>query len=321
MKLLLSLLPILLYYLPIKGNTFPEKFEFKQDYEERADSLLKRLNTTGDSYIMVAAHRGDWSHAPENSLAAIENAIELGVDIVEIDVRMTKDKVLVLMHDRTIDRTTTGKGKLSNWPLDALKTLHLKNNLGIQTHHKIPTLEEALLLARGSVLINLDKCSMHISKIVKILNKTGTQNHVIFKRKKEFHKIRLHKKCSKHQLKYIPRIKKNRYRTERQVKKFTTKYKPIAFDLSCTSEDTAMLSLIKTIKKKACKIWINTIQSEQYDTNNKLQNYIKPDKTWGWAIDQGANIILTDHPALLIDYLRTRGLRNKSNPYVEVLHD
>lgn len=60
--------------------------------------------------VMVVSHRGDWRHAPENSLWSIKCAADAGADVVEIDVSLTKDSILVLMHDKTIDRTTTGKG-------------------------------------------------------------------------------------------------------------------------------------------------------------------------------------------------------------------
>ena len=59
---------------------------------------------------LIAAHRGDWRNACENSLEAIENAIRMGVDIVEVDLQRTKDGELILMHDRKLDRTTTGYG-------------------------------------------------------------------------------------------------------------------------------------------------------------------------------------------------------------------
>ena len=64
--------------------------------------------------VLVVAHRGNWSIAPENSLAAIDSAIQMKVDIVEIDIRKTKDGELVLMHDDTVDRTTNGTGKVKD---------------------------------------------------------------------------------------------------------------------------------------------------------------------------------------------------------------
>ena len=64
--------------------------------------------------ILVASHRADWRHHPENSIPAIESVIKMGVDIVEIDVAMTSDGILVLSHDGTVDRCTNGSGPISS---------------------------------------------------------------------------------------------------------------------------------------------------------------------------------------------------------------
>lgn len=78
------------------------------------------------SSVIVVAHRGDWRNFPENSLEAIDNAVRMGVDIVELDVKKTKDGELILMHDRALDRTTTGKGLVSEATLDYIRGLKLK---------------------------------------------------------------------------------------------------------------------------------------------------------------------------------------------------
>lgn len=84
----------------------------------------------------MASHRGDWRNYPENSLAAMNSAINMGVDIIELDLALTKDSVLVVCHDRTLDRTTTGKGKISDMPLDSIRTLRLKT--GHRHSHRPP---------------------------------------------------------------------------------------------------------------------------------------------------------------------------------------
>lgn len=80
-----------------------------------------------DNEILVVAHRADWRNAPENSLQGIQNCIDMGVDMVEIDLKKTKDGHLVVMHDRTINRTMTGKGKPEDYTLAELKAMYLKN--------------------------------------------------------------------------------------------------------------------------------------------------------------------------------------------------
>ncbi|WP_260288503.1 glycerophosphodiester phosphodiesterase family protein [Peribacillus aracenensis] len=78
-------------------------------------------NTQDD--LLIIAHRGDSSEAPEHTMPAYEKAIESGADYIEIDLRMTKDGQLVAMHDETVDRTTNGKGKVSDYTLKQLKDL------------------------------------------------------------------------------------------------------------------------------------------------------------------------------------------------------
>jgi glycerophosphoryl diester phosphodiesterase len=81
------------------------------------DELRRNLLKSSSGSVMVAAHRGAHAKFPENSVGAIKEAIRLKVDIVEIDVKVSKDGVPFLMHDRTMDRTTTGKGdpELFTW--------------------------------------------------------------------------------------------------------------------------------------------------------------------------------------------------------------
>lgn len=71
--------------------------------------------------VLVVSHRADWRNAPENSLQAIQNCIDMGVDIIEIDLKKTKDGHLILMHDKKIDRTTTGKGYPADYTLEELR--------------------------------------------------------------------------------------------------------------------------------------------------------------------------------------------------------
>jgi glycerophosphoryl diester phosphodiesterase len=72
---------------------------------------------------LIIAHRGASGTAPENTLAAVERALALGVDGIEVDVQLTKDLVPVIIHDRTVDRTTNGSGRVSSLTLDEIRRL------------------------------------------------------------------------------------------------------------------------------------------------------------------------------------------------------
>ena len=152
--------------------------------QNHVGQIREKLINCDSSSVIVVAHRGDWRNFPENSLEAIDNAIKMGVDIVELDVKRTKDGELILMHDRTLDRTTTGKGLVSENTLSDIRKLNLRNGCNIRTIHKVPTLEEALLHAKGKIMINLDQADLYFDQIYELMKKTGTTKQIIMKGRK-----------------------------------------------------------------------------------------------------------------------------------------
>lgn len=143
--------------------------------------LRAELQDSRSDYVFVVAHRGDWRHAPENSVAAIKGAADMGVDMVEIDIQRTKDGGFVLMHDGSIDRTTEGKGNVADYTVGELKRFRLRRADGSLSDETIPTLEEALTACKGAVLVNIDKGGDYLSEIAPIIRKTGTEDHVVLK--------------------------------------------------------------------------------------------------------------------------------------------
>ncbi|MEX6633798.1 glycerophosphodiester phosphodiesterase family protein [Hyphococcus lacteus] len=146
----------------------------------RSDAVINSIRDDRNGRILVTAHRAAHDSAPENSIASIERAIELGVDIVELDVRLSKDGVPVLMHDATMDRTTSGTGIVKDKTLSAIKTLRLRMADGALTDEKIPTLAEALSAARGKIAINVDLKSIDIAPIAKVIHESGAASGVFF---------------------------------------------------------------------------------------------------------------------------------------------
>jgi glycerophosphoryl diester phosphodiesterase len=107
--------------------------------------------------IMISGHRGGMLEGyPENSIASCEKTLSLMPSFFEIDPRLTKDSVLVLMHDATIDRTTTGKGKVSDYTYAELQQFYLKDRQGNVTEYKIPTLDEMLEWGKDKTVFNFD---------------------------------------------------------------------------------------------------------------------------------------------------------------------
>ncbi|WP_437918333.1 glycerophosphodiester phosphodiesterase family protein [Sphingobacterium sp. LRF_L2] len=151
------------------------------DVNAQSQLLLDKLNKNERH---VAAHRGAHIDYPENSIASIQEAIRLGVSIVEVDVRSTKDGVLVLMHDNTVDRTTTGKGKISELTFEEVQALSLrKEPHGEISEHRIPTLNEVLLFCKGKCIIDLDfkeEKEEYIHPTFELIEKVGMEDEVLF---------------------------------------------------------------------------------------------------------------------------------------------
>jgi glycerophosphoryl diester phosphodiesterase len=107
---------------------------------------------------MVAnvAHRGASGNYPENTLLAFQKALEIGVDEIELDLYLTKDGHLIIMHDSTVDRTTDGTGAISDLTLAEIKALDAGGVFGEQFRgERVPTWEEALELVQGKVGLNV----------------------------------------------------------------------------------------------------------------------------------------------------------------------
>jgi len=104
----------------------------------------------------LCAHRGAMDSHPENTLAAFRQAVRLGAHMIEFDVQLTQDNQLVIMHDDTVDRTTNGKGKVSQLTLAQLKELDAGSFKSAQfKNERIPTLQETLAVMPENIWLNV----------------------------------------------------------------------------------------------------------------------------------------------------------------------
>ncbi len=120
--------------------------------------LMGLLKYTGEPLPLVSGHRGGAAVGfPENCIPTFEHTLANTFAMLEIDPRYTKDGQIVVHHDPTLDRTTTGKGPVTDFTLAELKQLRLKDLKGNVTDYKIPTLDELLEWARGKAILVLDQ--------------------------------------------------------------------------------------------------------------------------------------------------------------------
>ena len=155
--------------------------------EEKVDtademSLKKYFKYTGDGSIIISGHRGNWrnSEYPDNSLEGMQYAAEKVPGIFfEIDPRLTKDSVIVLMHDAMLDRTTDATGKLSDYTFKELDAIRLKDDHVNITAFKIPTLEEVIKWSIDKAVMNLDRKDVPHELIVDLIKKCDAEHSIM----------------------------------------------------------------------------------------------------------------------------------------------
>ncbi|SOD81387.1 glycerophosphodiester phosphodiesterase family protein [Spirosoma fluviale] len=129
----------------------------------------------------ISAHRGggDLKGYPENCIESFEYLAKKMPVIIECDIDLTKDSVMVMMHDANLDRTTTGTGKLIDRNYAELSQYRLEDNQGNVTPYKIPTLEDVLRWGKNKVTFTLDvKRNVSFAKVVDMIHKTGAEDYV-----------------------------------------------------------------------------------------------------------------------------------------------
>ncbi len=135
---------------------------------------------TGNDIPLVSGHRGGMSKGfPENSLATLENTLRHTPAFFEIDPRLTKDSVIIVFHDATLNRTSNGKGKVSDYTWEELKTLKLKDPEGNLTDYGIPTLDEVIQWSKGKTILNLDKKDVPFAMTLQKIKEHKAESHVM----------------------------------------------------------------------------------------------------------------------------------------------
>jgi glycerophosphoryl diester phosphodiesterase len=146
-----------------------------------AAELQELLAWSAEKPPIISAHRGGPAPGyPENCIPTFERTLSFAPAMLEMDVVMTKDSVLILMHDASLDRTTTGTGMVTSKTWEEMRELKLKDNGGQLTGYAIPTLEEVLLWGKGRCLMSLDvKRGVPFEAVVDLVNQTGAEGSVV----------------------------------------------------------------------------------------------------------------------------------------------
>lgn len=254
--------------------------------------------------VTVVSHRGDWRNAPENSLWAIRKAAEMGVDMAEIDLAMTKDSVLILMHDQTIDRTTTGKGRPIDYTFQQLKAFYLKDGLGVATQMPIPTLEQALDLANGKVMLNLDKGFDYIKMVYPMIRSRKMIDQILFKGDKNYEQTRASLGMVLDSIHYMPIIRLAKGEGIKQINDFTKNYKPYGFEFTVGENEDHLLDF-QSLRKAGFHVWVNSLWPAHNADHNDDKALDDPG-VYQWFLDKGVDFIQTDRPKELLKFLKEK---------------
>lgn len=289
-----------------------------------AGDLRERLyDPTGG--VLVVAHRachapapsrGLTTSVPENSMAALERCIALGVDMVEIDVRRTQDGALVLMHDAKVDRTTNGKGKIADLTLGEIQSLRLTDaGAAIEAP---PTLATFLRAARGRVLVNLDlKDDALAAPVARMVHDMDADDWVLFKAKADLGDTAIADQPIYENLAFMPIVAD---KAAAQVGAITAAQASGARAIPAVEMGALKRDGFAAVRDAArtarIRLWTNTLAGkglkDQADDAGDKSALTDPNKAWGGLIAQGVSIVQTDHPAALLDYLDGQGLRGRA---------
>lgn len=286
--------------------------------ESRAEQIRRKLHDSrGD--VVVIAHRGchnpapqhGLSAAPENSLAALEHCIRLGVDVMETDVRMTADGYLVIIHDDKVDRTTTGSGKVAQMTLGQLGDLRLRENSGgptaPATDERPVTLDEMLKRARGRILLNLDVKASIYAEVVDAVVRAGMRDEVIVKAEVGIGSYPLAAMPPFDRVPFMPIIMNARGNADLAAiaRKQVNAANPVAFELPKMSWEQ-LGGIVKVAQQHHLRLLNNTLDEGFIEGCSDSEALRDPDKVWGRLIDAGVSMFQTDQPEALLGYLKVR---------------
>lgn len=168
---------------------FSNANSFAQSNMSQKYRLPSLYNDDGDGFIIIA-HRGASNKYPENTMAAFKAAVEMGAEMIEMDVLMSQDGVPIVFHDARLNSHTSGKGRVRNHTVKELKKLDAGSWFDPRfSDQRIPTLEEVLAFARGKVALNIEIKTEAVTdrredgieeKSLELVREYGMEDYVLF---------------------------------------------------------------------------------------------------------------------------------------------
>ncbi|MFM7188079.1 MAG: glycerophosphodiester phosphodiesterase family protein [Armatimonadota bacterium] len=237
--------------------------------------------------FLVSCHRGCTERSPENTVAAARDAVRLGADLIECDVRTTADGHLVIMHDSTVDRTTDGVGPIAGMTLAQVRRLRMRDTRFADIgSHRVPTLTELVDAVGGRAGFYIDTKDVHPAALKRVIRDPKViAKSIAYISTDEASLWKQH----------IPELRlmataPDDVRTPKQLRDFVTMFQLSALDgpLTLTKEQVAAAFDMGVLFMP--------------DTLTLSEG----PEIWSDVIARGAGGIQTDRPSVLIDFLKQR---------------
>jgi glycerophosphoryl diester phosphodiesterase len=234
---------------------------------------------TAAPQIAAIAHRGEHQKHVENTMAAYQSAIDLGADFIEVDVRTTSDGRMVVMHDGNADRTTDGHGPIAAMTFADVQRLRTKAG------DRVPEFEEVLALARGRISVYVDVKQVAPEPLLAALEKHGAAERAVVYCGFDYARQLLDRQPS---IRVMPEAS-----SLERVRRIVAELRPkvIAFDARDFKDD-----IIAIARDAGAGVFVDRLGQADNPA------------AWEDAVQRGATGIQTDHPAELLEFLRSRKL-------------
>ncbi|MDR1366083.1 MAG: glycerophosphodiester phosphodiesterase family protein [Holosporales bacterium] len=267
------------------------------------DNSVRRARENG---VLLAAHRGTFGgNIIQNTIPAFENALKHGADILELDVAKTIDGVFFVFHTGQEPYLLGTDQKLDTMTANQVLSYNLYNNIQEITSQKINILSDVLDHFKQKCLINIDRGWFYWEDLILYLKDKGIRDQIILKSPPEIEFLK-QLEDSQTGIMYMP-ILRERQQLEHVL---LHKINLVAAEIIFSSDDheLAQMQFIEEMHNKGLLLWVNattlddkiTLSGGHNDNRAIVQNM---HDAWGWLVDRGYDIILTDWPLLLKSYI------------------
>lgn len=266
------------------------------------------LLSTAKEHQFVVAHRGvAGGNIPCNTMTAYETALKQGADMIEVDVDMTADGVLIIFHPKMEKHHLGLDGSLNNLTWDEVSKLRYVNYDRVPTQFGILRFEEVLEHFKGRCFINVDKFWGHPVEIQEAIRRHGMSEQILVKSDLKDDVIKVLKEVAP-ELPFMPIVKAT-HPSHEMLMSSDINYVGVEVLFSNEEQEVASPEFIDRMHRDGKLVWANSIiynvkaqLSAGHSDDTALSESME--KGWGWLADRGFDVIQTDWPLMLINFLK-----------------